>query len=306
MRRRARLLTGAGYLALFSIAFYVAFVLFFPVDSLRRHLVAAVGRDSSLTLLVSDLRMGWDGDLTAERVALAWPQAGGDVPLLVADRVDVHVALLPLARGRLDVAFTGAAYGGRIAGAVVAPLAGGPAERVMVRLDKLDLARHAGLARLLPVVVTGRLSGEVALAREPAPGRPASGAQAASPPLPGGSMRLVLEEGTLRELPMLGAALPQLGVERATASARLAAGRVEVETLEARGPELSASVVGQVLVGPSVPASSVEATVRLRPERRLPPTLLRMLTAFSKAPDPTGAYAYSLRGPLHAPQFRPL
>jgi type II secretion system protein N len=134
MRLGPRALAAAGYVGLFLVAFYVALVLAFPVDMLKRSLVAAVERDSPLTLLISDLSLGWGGGLHARGVAVAWPAGARPIPVLIADRVDVDLALLPMLRGRVEARFDGRAYGGRFDGRIEAPLGGGPADRLVLRL----------------------------------------------------------------------------------------------------------------------------------------------------------------------------
>jgi len=311
MRLGPRALAAAGYVGLFLVAFYVALVLAFPVDMLKRSLVAAVERDSPLTLLISDLSLGWGGGLHARGVAVAWPAGARPIPVLIADRVDVDLALLPMLRGRVEARFDGRAYGGRFDGRIEAPLGGGPADRLVLRLERLDLSRHAGLAQATRVVVAGLLSGELDLALAPAgvalvPAgeAPASGTGAGAGA--SGTVRLLLERGSLRELPLIGGSLPEVGIDRATASARVVPDRLDVEALEARGPQASLAASARVGLRRPVEASTLEGTVRLRPERALPPALRQMLTAFSRPPDASGAFAYGLRGTLGAPSLRPL
>jgi type II secretion system protein N len=160
-------------------------------------------------------------------------------------------------------------------------------------------------------VVAGLLSGELDLALAPAgvalvPAgeAPASGTGAGAGA--SGTVRLLLERGSLRELPLIGGSLPEVGIDRATASARVVPDRLDVEALEARGPQASLAASARVGLRRPVEASTLEGTVRLRPERALPPALRQMLTAFSRPPDASGAFAYGLRGTLGAPSLRPL
>ncbi|HEX7127203.1 MAG TPA: type II secretion system protein GspN [Thermodesulfobacteriota bacterium] len=292
MTRRARLLTAAGYVALFVAVFYVSLVLAFPVDALRRMLAANVEASTPLTLAIGSLSLGWDGDLSARQVVLGWPRAGRTLPVFAADRVDVDVALLPAAFGRLEARFDGDAYGGRFDGRLAGPR-DGPAETVLVALDRLDLARHAGLAGAARVVVAGLLSGELRL----------SGAAATRRT---GYIHLRVESGSVRELPMIAASLPEVGVERATVSARLDRDRLEVESVEVRGPELTLTGSGQIGLREPADASTLNLTFRLRPEQRFPPTLRRLLGVVARAPDASGAFGFVVLGTLARPEVRPL
>lgn len=292
MTRRARLLAAAGYGVLFLAVFYVSLVLFFPVDALRRMLAANVETRSPLSLAIGQLTVGWDAGLSARQVLLGWPAPGRTVPVFAADRVDLDVALWPMLFGRLEASFAGEAYGGRFAGRLSGPREG-PADSVVLTLDRLDLARHAGLAAAARVVVTGALSGELRVS-------------GAATPRPSGTIRLVVERGSLRELPFIASSLPEVGIERATASGRLDAGRLEVEGIEVRGPELTLTGSGQVALRDPLAASALNLTLRLRPDRRFPPTLQQMLQALARPPDASGAFGFVLVGRLGAPEMRPL
>lgn len=293
MTPRARLLAAAGYAVLFLAVFYVTLVLAFPVDALRRMLAASVETQTPLTLAIGELSVGWDAGLAARQVVVGWPAPGRTIPVFAAERMDLDVALLPMALGRLEAAFTGEAYGGRFSGRLVGPR-DGPAETVLLALDGLDLGRHAGLAGAARVVAAGRLSGELRLSRPPTAARAT------------GVVQLRLEGGSLRELPMIASSLPEVGIERATASARLDGDRLEVEAVDLRGPEVSLSGSGQVAMRTPVVRSSLNLTFRLRPERRFPPTLRQLLAAVARPPDASGAFGFVLLGTLAAPEVRPL
>jgi type II secretion system protein N len=297
--RRTRLRAGAGYLLLFAAAFYVALVVAFPIDAVRRALVAAVERDSALTLVVGELALGWHGDLHATGVALAWPGPDRPVPLFVADLVDLQIGPWALVRGRLAADFTGAAYDGSFAGRVEGPV-GGSAERVTLRLTRLDLARHTGLRSLARVVIAGRLSGDLALRR------PARDGATAGRGGPTGAIRLALVEGSLRELPVVGTSLPVVTIESGTASGALEANRLDVKALEIKGPEVSLSASGQIGFREPPAASTLNGTLRIKPEPRLPPAVRRLLAALARTPDATGAYGFLLLGTLGTPEIRPL
>lgn len=299
--RRIPLLAAAGYLFLFAAAFYATLVLAFPVEAVRRALVAAVERDGALRLVVGELALGWRGDLQARGVTLAWPGPERPVPLFVADRVRFQVAPWRFVLGRLEADFAGAAYDGTFQGRVEGPVGGG-ADRLTLRLTRLDLARHAGLRSLVPVAVTGRLSGELGL-RRPGRGR-GPGLAAGSGPT--GAIRLALAEAALRELPLVGASLPVVTIESGTASASVEGGRLDVKALELKGPEVSLSASGQIGFRGPLAASTVSGTLRLKPEPRLPPAVRRLLAAVGRTPDATGAYGFVLLGTLAAPEIRPL
>ncbi len=297
--RRTRLFAAAGYPLLFALAFYVALVAAFPVNAVRRALVAAVERDSALTLVVGELALGWHGDLHARGVALAWPGPDRPVPLFVADLVDLQIAPWALVRGRLEAHFTGAAYNGRFEGRLEGPVGGG-ADRVTLRLTRLDLARHTGLRSLARVVIAGRLSGDLALRRPGRESAPTAGGG------PAGAIRLALTEGSVRELPVIGTSLPVVTIESGSASGTLEANRLDVKTLEIKGPEVSLSASGQIGVREPPAASTLNGTLRLKPEPRLPPAVRRLLAAMARPPDATGAYGFLLLGTLGAPEIRPL
>jgi type II secretion system protein N len=292
MTRRARLLAAAGYAALFLAVFYVSLVLAFPVDALRRMLAASVETRTPLTLAIGDLSVGWGAGVSARQVVLGWPSGGRTLPLFAADHVDLDVALWSMAFGRLDARFAGEAYGGRFDGRLAGPR-DGPGETVLVTLDGLDLARHAGLASAARVVLAGRLSGEVRV----------TGAATARP---SGYIRLRVDSGSVRELPMIATSLPEVGIERATASARLEGGRLEVEGIEVRGPEVTLTGSGQIGLRDPVVGSTLNVTLRLRPERRFPPTLRQLLGVFARNQDASGAFGFVLLGTLGGPEVRPL
>lgn len=293
MTRRARLLAASGYAVLFLAVFYVTLVLAFPVDALRRMLAASVETRTPLTLAVGELTVGWDAGLSARQVLLGWPAPGRTVPVFTAERVDLDVALLPMLLGRLETTFAGEAYGGRITGRLAGPR-DGPADAMVLTLDRVDLSRHAGLAGAARVVVAGLLSGEARLSR-PAAGAPATG-----------TLQLRLEAGSLRELPMVASSLPEVGIERAIASARLEGDRLEVEEVDVRGPEVSLTGSGQLGIAVPLARSPLNLTFRLRPERRFPPGLRQMLAAVARPPDANGAFGFVLLGTLAAPEVRPL
>ncbi len=301
---RARLLAAAGYLLVFVVAFYVALVLAFPTEALKQAVTNAVARDSGLALVIGELSHGWRGDLHGSGVALVWSQAGRSVPLFVADRIDLRFALRPLLRGRLEAEFSGRAYDGSFEGRFEGPIrSGATADRLTLRVARLDLGRHAGLKAAVPVVIAGRLSGELALASRPA----AQAAARAEPPRgPTGTVRLTVAEGSVRELPVVGASLPALTVESATARATLDGERLDVQALELRGPEVSLSASGQIVFRQPLSASTLTGTLRLRPERRLPPALRQLLAGLARNPDSTGAYGFVLVGTLGAPGVQPL
>jgi type II secretion system protein N len=251
--------------------------------------------------------------------------AGGEkkkpLPMLV-DLLDVRVGWMdlitqrPAARVRLE------AFGGSLNGEGGLGDDGG---EVSAKLDGIKLGLVSYLAQVLPLPLTGTISGTVdakAPLVKPPPGAPPV-ARAGAPRLDlakaAGLIELSLVQGTLGDGkaklvvpgdPFLsqGLTFPRLSLGTLRAKVVVDRGRATITDLHTRSPDVELSIDGYIELRDPMPLSELHLYVRFKPSQQLvqrEPTFEILNNAMAVGKRPDGAIGFAVTGSIALPRSRP-
>ena len=294
---RRRLLYGGFTLA----AFVLSLRWTFPAEEVRERLMLEAGA------------RGWQVDARRVRpgpgilpgVRLEGLTLGDGAELSIPiERLDASIELLPLLAARRVLHFDAAVFGGTVEGSATLS---GSAQRLVLEVAGLELARVAPLRKSTGVDLGGTLSGSVDLtvpagAQEKASGRIALSVAKAA--ISGGQVPVPQLAGNL--------ALPPVALGAVATAVQVGDGRAAVERLEARGGDVEISTEAlSVALQPRLEFAPVTGRARLRVQPALwqKPAAAKLRpvaeAALAPARGPDGAYQFQISGALGHPQFRP-
>ncbi len=292
-------LEGLGGRRTLLYAFYtgVLFLIFlvanFPHHALVQRFLKSVNlQDQGMRLEVRDTRFAWWRGYELQGVKLASTDPDR-LPFMEASSIFVRPGLDGLLRGQLSSAHVvGLMYGGAVDGTVTA---GGGMQRAIVAIDGLQLQRYPLASSFLQEgTVAGLLSGAITVENR---GGDASETRAAG--------ELDLDEASLTDAKVSVIALPALHFDKAVLKFSMQGGRLDVQELNANGPELRLSLSGQVALREPIYDSVLNLTLTALPGPNSPEEVKNLLTLLpppAKGAKPDAPHAIS--GTLARPRIR--
>lgn len=284
--------------ALYTGVLFMVFLLVnFPHNAIVQRVLRSIDLESQgLRLEVGDTRFAWWRGYELQRVKLG-PTDPTVAPFMEASSIYVRPGLDGLFRGQLNsVDLLGMLYGG----AIDAHLASGEGlQRATVTIDSLQLQRYPGAATFLQLqegsLLGGKLSGVITIEKH---GGDDGETRAAA--------ELALANASLTEAKLNnGISLPPLHFDKAALKINLQGGRLEVQELEANGPELELSASGQIAMRQPLQDSVLNLKYALVAGANSPEDIQTLLSLLP--PPPKGAKADAARtisGTLARPRIR--
>ena len=239
------------------------------------------------------------------------PAADAKARTVKIDSAHISLSLLRLLLGTMAVSFGADAFGGQVTGTV----ANGSSEQTFdIGLDDLDVGQMPVLDDLVGLPMKGNLGGQAELALSDRKWAKADG----KIELTMGSLKV--GDGKAKVLNAI--ALPEVNVGNVKLSATVAAGRLKIEKLAAKGADLDLAVEGGARLRDPVGTSMLDLTLRFKfsdayrnkneTTRGLlgepgskSPGLFELTPQVQKSKRPDGYYGWRIIGTLDRPVFEP-
>jgi type II secretion system protein N len=279
-----------GY-ALFTVLMTLYFsVLTFPYDALKDRYLARQIQGLPFRISIESIRA----------TPLLWIRASGidvtqagnpEVSVLKLREARLRLSLLRSLIGRPAVRIHAPLFGGEIRGR-----AGKAREEVAVSLQWQDIAMaQLPVQNRLPgAELKGRLNGEMDLTLR---------IQGDSL-LPGdGMLKASLAEGAVRNLQVMGIALPALEDMQGQGEVNLGQNRATVEALTLHADQLTFSLEGRMDMAKRLTSSPLHLKGKVKLSGPLASQYQPMLAGFLRKQDAEGFYVFSIRGTLGSPRL---
>lgn len=326
-----RLLKRFGYPVFGVFAFFTFFTLVFPYDRLAGLIEDHAAASGDMTLDLGSVGPGFPFGISADDVRIRFlPKAktatrlavpgrmgaiqGGEatedkpkpkVQIMRLDEVDVDVSLIGLLFGNIAVDFDVEGLGGEIAGSFVSR--GKSGWEMDAQFEDVEARRIPHLQGLGPPV-RGRLMGSLELK---APENRLSAAE--------GELRLECAGATIGDgkaklklagNPLLaaGLTLPKVALGRIAAQVSISKGRVGLDKVFAKSPDMEAWLEGHLTLHNRWRFSSIDAYLRFRVGQQLTkraPEFELIEGALSAAKRSDGFFGLRITGLVNRPSVRP-
>lgn len=284
--------------ALYTGALFVVFLIVnFPHHVMvQRFLKSFDLSGQGMRLDVGDTRFAWWHGYELQRVRLA-PVDPDRPPFVELGSLFVRPGLDGLFRGQINSAsLIGLLYGGEV-DATIATSNG--TQRANVTIDGLQLQRYPLIATLLQEgTVAGLLSGVISVEN-----------QSGESPDTHAAGDLYLEKASLTDAKInvgsMPVTLPALHFDKASMKFSLQGGRLDVQELEANGPELRLSLSGQIALREPVYDSVLNLKLTAMPNSTTPEDVKNLLALLP--PPPKGSKLdtpHVISGTLARPRLR--
>lgn len=279
-----------------GVLFLVFLVANFPHNVIVQRALKSIDLEGQgMRLEVGDTRFAWWRGYELQRVRLS-PTDPSAVPFLEAASIFVRPGLDGLVRGQLkSLHLLGLMYGGEVDGTVTT---GDGVSRATITIDGLQLQRYAAAASLLQLqqgTVAGNLSGVITIENH---GAETTETRAAA--------ELDLEKASLTDATLAnGLTVPSLHFDKAAMKLSLQGGRLDVQELDANGPELRLSLSGQIALREPLADSALNLKLTALPGANSPEEIRTLLSLLP--PPPKGAKPDTPRtisGTLARPRVR--
>jgi type II secretion system protein N len=285
---------GNRRLLLYGVYTAVLFVIFlfanFPHGLLVQRFLRSVDLPG-MRLDVGDARFAWWHGFELQRVRLA-PTDPSQPAFLEAASLYVRPGLSGLLHGKIDsVQVNGPMYGGEVEGSYATS---DGVRRVTLTVDGVQLQRYPLLSSLVQDgQVSGVLSGAMTVESHADP----SDTRAAGD--------LTLQHASVVDAKVNNFPIPGLHFDKAVAKFSLQGTRLEVQDIDAAGPELKLSASGQVALRQPVTDSALNLKVSIGPGADAPDQVKTLLSLIP--PPPKGSKPDAprvLSGTLAKPRLR--
>jgi type II secretion system protein N len=301
LRRSVDRVEGSGgrstalYALYTAVLFLVFMVVNFPHHVVVQRFLSSIDlQEQGLRLEVGDTRFAWWRGYELQRVRLASVDPA-QPPFLELGSLYVRPGMDGLWRGELNSAqLLGLMYGGEVA-ASLANADG--AQRANISFDRIAIHEHPMVATLLQEgVVTGVLSGAIAIERNGEDESNAAG-------------ELYLDKASLTDakvnISSINVSLPALHFDKAAVKFSTQGGRLDIQELEADGPDVMLSLNGQIALREPVYDSVLNLKLSAVPGPESPEEVKNLLALLP--PPPKGSKPdtpHVISGTLARPRVR--
>ncbi len=293
----------------------------FPFDRLRDRIVGDFNSHQGPTsrLKIGDMSGYWLSGIEAENIAITQAAKGkvGELgtenkpKVIKINSAHVSLSLLRVLVGTMAVSFGAEAFGGQVSGTVAS---GSNEQTFDIGLESLNVGQMPVLDDLVGLPMKGNLQGQSEIVLSDRKWAKADG-----------KLGLVIDNlrvGDGKAKVLNAIALPEVNVGKVSLSATIAAGRLKVDKLNAKGPDLDLVVEGGVRLRDPVGASMLDLNLRFRfsdayrgkneTTRALlgepgskAPGLFEITPQVQKSKRPDGYYGWRINGTLDHPVFEP-
>ncbi len=306
-----------AYLALLACFSRVTF----PFDRLRDRIVGDFNshQGPASHLKIADMSGYWLSGIEAENIAITqMPKAKATDPgienkpkVIKIDSAHLSLSLLRLLVGTMAVSFGADAFGGQVSGSVAS---GSNEQTFDIGLDRLNVGQMPILDDLVGLPMKGNLQGQVEIILSDKKWSKGDGKLGLS------IDNLKVGDGKAKVLNAI--ALPEVNVGKVSLSATIAAGRLKIDKLSAKGQDLDLAVEGGVRLRDPVGTSMLDLNLRFRfsdayrgknettrgllgePGSKAP-GLFELTPQVQKSKRPDGYYGWRIAGTLDRPVFEP-
>lgn len=276
-----------GYAAFTLAVFVVALLYGLPHDLIAERAIAEATRGTNLHVATGDISFSFPNGYHLEAVRVSDrddPRIGVEI-----DELDLTTPLLGLLLGQTGANFSGRLYQGTIEGQARQTEGTG----FSTQIDLRGVALGTVSRRFLPPpgTIGGTGSIRVDLTGDGSTTRSLSG-----------TVKLRARDVALKGLVAQGFTVPDLDFSRVSLDATIEDGRLQVETFDARGTEVSGTATGDVLLRDPAHRSVLNLEFDLDVAKTARPGL-RVATSLLP-PKKAGTKGWKLRGSLAAPSLR--
>lgn len=280
--------------ALYTGVLFLIFLLAnFPHHALVQRFLKSVDlQEQGMRLEVGDTRFAWWRGYELQRVKLA-PTDPDRLPFMEASSIFVRPGLDGLARGQLNSAHAiGVMYGGEVEGNFTTS---GGMNRAIITIDGLQLQRYPLANSFLDGgTVAGLLSGVLTVENRAGD---ASDTHAAG--------EIDLDKASITDGKFNVFTLPAVHIDKAAMKFSMQGGRLDVQELEANGPELRLSLSGQIAIRQPVSDSVLNLKLTALPGPNSPEEVKNLLALLPPPPKNAKPDApHVISGTLARPRIR--
>jgi type II secretion system protein N len=327
--RSRRVVKWVGYPVCALALFFIFFYLTFPWDKLKYRVEGFLSASGEMEVTIERLGPAPLFGVSAEQVVVtlppkpshespppAAPRGDGEPapeppppprPTRVAlDRVKVHVGLLALLAGGVDVKFSVAGFGGELEGSYSADKKKGWSARAT--LSKLDLARLPFVSGTVGLPVAGAFSARVELSVPEDQWANAVGSvelECDGCSVGDGKAKLKVPGNPLLAM---GVTLPQLRLGRLGGKIKIEKGQATLENVSSQSPDIEVALEGLFNLRTPFAYSNAQAYLRFRisPELKRRDAKFELLeNGMVNAKRADGFFGMRVDGPLKGLRFTP-
>lgn len=314
--RLKRVLKWVGYPLFYLMALLISVPLTFPYDSLRDRIMAEFNARQTggepMRLQIGEMSSYWLSGVEAENVKLVQPppppakpdEKPGKPREMVFDELHARASITRLLVGTLHVTFGGNAMGGEIDGYTSDA---DNARTIFAELENVDVGQAPYLRDAVGLPMTGALSGTIDLRL------PEGKLSMADGRIELKVTDLTIGDGKAKIRDTI--ALPKLNAGELTLEAEATEGRVKINKLTAKGPDIEVVADGRIRLREPLGSSITEMSLRFKfsdryktkneltrglfgaPDSKMP-GLFDLDPKNKRAKRPDGFYAWRVLGPF--------
>ncbi len=284
------------YLLYGAALFFLLIVIFFPYRHLTDTLITRFENRTGVDLIYQDLGYIFPAGCRFDHLEIIVPMKGGKISVFKGDLLSLNLSLLPLFKKELNIRFQANGFGGDAAGEAALKIPIQPEKGAYhLQIKDVRIEEIFSLFYMRNFKIKGSLTGQVDVQL--------MGKDYITQGT--GTLLATLSQGTIRNILVQGMELPDFAFESIKVEAKLADGKLKLQSVRLDSEILWAEFEGEVeLNAKDLRNSNLTLTARLKPVENDPINLHGVATFYNKTLDPEGYYPFQLRGTFRFPELQ--
>ena len=272
-----------GYTLFCLTAFILFFYILFPREEIKARIIYEIEKGTSTEIRTVADR--WIFPIGLKFTGMEFKKRGGidNLPLLRIDRLNLDVplksiiSLSPLSNLFADL------YGGTLKGTLTMR----SNNRILqANWANIDVSRIERL-KTVPVTIAGKVSGDMVLRLVEKK--------------PEGQIRLLMKDGNLGKLQVMGFALPDIPVDELHGVIDIKENTISLNDLRFKNNDLKGSIKGDIRLAPAAGQENLDISIRFGVGEKMRSQYQGILSLISQTKDREGYYTLHIKGDFKKP-----
>jgi type II secretion system protein N len=284
------------YLLYGTALFFLLIVIFFPYRRMTDTLITRFEVRTGVDFIYRDPGYIFPAGCSFDHFEIIAPMKRGRISVFKGDLLSLNLSLLPLLKKELNIRFQANGFGGDAAGEAVLKIPIQPEIGTYhLQIKDIRIEEILSLFYMRNFKMNGRLTGQAdvqLIGKEYL----AKGT---------GTLLATLSQGMVRNILVQGMELPDFAFESIKVEAKLAEGKLKLQSAQLDSEVLWAEFNGEVeLNAGDLRDSLLTLSARLKPVENDPINLHGVASFYNKTLDPEGYYPFQLRGTFRLPELQ--
>jgi len=272
-----------GYFIFCTGAFLLFFYLLFPVDALISRIIYEVEKGTSTEINITSDGWTFPLGLTFNGMRFIQKDTTGDHTLAYLDKLSIQIPVKSILSFSPVSLVTADIYGGSAKGLLTLRSAN---RIIKTDWNNIDISRIDKIKEI-PAELTGKLNGNLVMRF--------------NNNMPEGQIHLLLKDGKLAKIKVMGFVLPELPVEEMQGIINIKGNDVVIEDIRFKNNDIKGTIKGKIQFQPDKGSGDMDISIRFAVGDKIKKDYQGLLSLIERSKDREGYYTLKIKGDIKKP-----